>query len=245
MADIYIGISGFSYSEWRGIFYPPGLPDAEMLPYYAARFPTVELNNTAYRLPAVTTLQRWAAAVGPEFRFGVKARRTLTVAEEPDPALLRLFLSRIVELGAKLGPVLFQFPPARGAAEVDRLVAALAAATDFSQSLLNHCFVEMRNPALLQPGFFDFLAGQGLGICLNDQFLRPGDWPEPSGGAAYLRLRSAPYSAAQLEPILAKLEGWRSRGWDCYVYCRHERSAPALAELLQRLVAAQKTSKIY
>jgi uncharacterized protein YecE (DUF72 family) len=95
---IKVGSSGWSYPSWRPGFYPEGMPPAEFLGFYAARFDTVELNSTGYRLPSADQFRRWAEAVPDGFEFSVKF------------ALTRLdrvttFLERALALGDRLGPV--------------------------------------------------------------------------------------------------------------------------------------------
>src|SRR5215217_3505392 len=70
---LYVGTSGFSYKEWKGSFYPENISAGEMLSYYAARLPAVELNNTYYRLPPRSTVESWRAQVPENFQFSVKA----------------------------------------------------------------------------------------------------------------------------------------------------------------------------
>ena len=72
---VWIGTSGYNYPEWKGNFYPSDLPAAKMLPYYAERFPTVELNTTGYRLPAEEQFSRWAEQTPPAFRFALECLR--------------------------------------------------------------------------------------------------------------------------------------------------------------------------
>ena len=103
---VWIGCSGYSYKHWRGPFYPAGLPVARQLDYYVRYFPTVELNNTFYTLPAARTFERWRDAVPSGFCFAVKASRYLTHMKrliEPAEPLARLF-ERITLLGPALGP---------------------------------------------------------------------------------------------------------------------------------------------
>ena len=76
--EILAGTSGYSYKEWKGPFYPEKLPAKEMLAYYAERLPTVEINNTFYRLPKTDVLATWASQVPEGFRFVVKASRRIT-----------------------------------------------------------------------------------------------------------------------------------------------------------------------
>ena len=75
---IWIGTSGYNYPEWKGSFYPSDLPASKMLPYYASKFRTVEINYTFYRMPTSKIVNGWAAQVPPEFRFTLKAPKRIT-----------------------------------------------------------------------------------------------------------------------------------------------------------------------
>src|SRR3954471_5802060 len=75
---IWIGTSGYNYPEWKGSFYPPDLPASKMLPYYAARFPTVEINYTFYRMPNEKLVGGWAAQTPEPYRLTLKAPRRIT-----------------------------------------------------------------------------------------------------------------------------------------------------------------------
>jgi uncharacterized protein YecE (DUF72 family) len=111
---IWIGTSGYVYRHWRrGVFYPSGLKQRQELGYYASRFPTVELNNSFYRLPTPEMFDRWRDGTPDGFLFAVKASRYIShikrlkdVADE-----VALFVDRADRLGPKLGPILFQLPP--------------------------------------------------------------------------------------------------------------------------------------
>ena len=72
------GASGYSYKEWKGAFYPADIKPDAMLAWYSERLPTVEINNTFYRLPKAEVLENWAGATPPEFRFAIKASRRIT-----------------------------------------------------------------------------------------------------------------------------------------------------------------------
>src|SRR4029453_15600174 len=110
---ILVGTSGYNYPEWKGSFYPPDLPAAKMLPYYAERFSTVEINYTFYRMPTAKLVTGWAAQVPADFRFTLKAPRRIThhlkLRDAADPP--RAFLDAAAELGPRLGALLFQLPP--------------------------------------------------------------------------------------------------------------------------------------
>ena len=109
---MFAGTSGYSYKEWKGNFYPERLASTKMLQFYAERLPTVEINNTFYRLPKVNVLESWRQQVPDEFRFVLKASRHIThdrrlkEADEPTEYLLRT----VQTLGPQLGAILFQLP---------------------------------------------------------------------------------------------------------------------------------------
>src|SRR5829696_7998412 len=113
MMDFHIGTSGWSYKEWKGSFYSPQISADEMLPYYAARFSTVEVNNSFYRIPSDRVLASWAGQVPPHFRFVMKASRRITHNGrlKDEDGSLEYFLQAVNPLGERLGPTLFQLPP--------------------------------------------------------------------------------------------------------------------------------------
>src|SRR5439155_11917199 len=108
-----IGTSGWQYKHWRDTFYPPDVPGSRWLEYFAARFQTVEVNNTFYRLPQASTFRTWAERTPDDFVVAVKMSRYLTHVKrlkDPEEPVSR-FLERARCLGPKLGPVLLQLPP--------------------------------------------------------------------------------------------------------------------------------------
>src|SRR5437867_6092562 len=112
--NLWIGTSGFQYAEWKGNFYPEDLPAAKMLPFYAERFSTTEINYTFHRIPAPKTIDNWKAQTPEEFRFALKAPQKITHwSKLRDCAdTLEYFCKVATGLGERLGPVLFQLPPA-------------------------------------------------------------------------------------------------------------------------------------
>src|SRR5581483_4120562 len=109
---VLVGTSGYAYKEWKGAFYPEKLPADGMLRFYAGRLPTVEINNTFYRLPSERLLAGWADQVPPGFRFGLKASQRIThLSRLTDFEALEYFLRTANVLGERLGPTLFQLPP--------------------------------------------------------------------------------------------------------------------------------------
>ncbi|HTM00259.1 MAG TPA: DUF72 domain-containing protein, partial [Candidatus Omnitrophota bacterium] len=110
---IRAGTSGWSYKEWKGFFYPEKLAAKDMLRFYAGQFPTVEVNNTFYRMPNLATLEGWAAEVPDDFSFVLKASKRIThdkrLGDVADS--VEYLLRTAATLGPKLGPFLVQLPP--------------------------------------------------------------------------------------------------------------------------------------
>ena len=109
----WIGTSGFQYPEWRGVFYPEKLPASKMLPFYAERFPTTEINYTFRRTPSGKTIESWYELTPEQFAFSLKAPQRVThFAQLRNCAeALKYFFGVIQGLDNKLGPLLFQLPP--------------------------------------------------------------------------------------------------------------------------------------
>ena len=111
--NLWIGTSGFQYTEWKGNFYPEDLPTAKMLSFYAEQFATTEINYTFHRIPAQKTIENWKAQTPGRFRFALKAPQKITHwAKLRDCAnTLDYFCKVVIDLGERLGPLLFQLPP--------------------------------------------------------------------------------------------------------------------------------------
>ena len=110
---IYAGTSGYSYKEWKGVFYPEKISPKDMLADYASKLPAVEINNTFYKLPRKDVLETWAQQVPDDFRFVLKASRRITHdgrLKDVDDGVAYL-LRQLEALGDKRGPILFQTPP--------------------------------------------------------------------------------------------------------------------------------------
>ncbi len=232
---VLCGTSGFSYTEWRGRFYPPDLDAAEMLGFYASRLGTVEINNTFYQTPKADLLQRWASAVNPGFRFALKASRRISHVRRLKDASEEVgyFFYAAEALGEKLGPVLFQLPPfARKDAGVLREFFATLPKTA-------RAAFEFRHPSWFDDEVFGILSEHGAALCGGDS--DDGDRSPPFVATAkfgYLRLRAPSYDAASLgtwsERILAQPFD------EAYVYLKHEALGPAYAGFLEA-VASGKT----
>jgi len=223
------GASGYSFKEWKGPFYPADMKPDGMLAFYSARLPTVEINNTFYRMPKTEMLENWAQTAPAGFKFGIKASRRIThfAHLKPESADSVAFLYRALDaLGAKRGPVLFQLPPVMKK-NLERL-------TEFLKLLPegHGAAFEFRNETWFADDVYDALKAAGAALCLSE---REDNAPPPLVETApwgYVRLRLEAYSDADLEQWVHKLAAtaWR----ETYVYFMHEPTAPAYAQTLMR-----------
>jgi uncharacterized protein YecE (DUF72 family) len=228
------GTSGFSYKEWKGPFYPERLSNDDMLPYYAERLSTVEINNTFYRMPKREMLERWANAVPADFLFVLKASRRITHharLKESSFDSVEYLWSVASALGAHLGPILFQLPP-NFKKDVERLLAFMSALPEGMRAAF-----EFRSDSWFDEEVYEALRDGGHTLCLADnddssasQLVRTTDW-------GYLRLRRDDYTDASLQ---AWLDAINAQGWkECFVFFKHEdeAAAPRLAARLLELYA--------
>src|SRR5512142_2228626 len=161
------GASGYAFKAWQGDFYPEKIAAEAMLAWYAERLPTVEINNTFYRLPTADVLARWADATPATFRFAIKSSRRIThVARiDPDKAADPLaYLYRTLQaLGAKRGPVLFQLPPFLRH-DLPRLTAFLALLPADHRAAF-----EFRHESWFCDAAYAALASRGAVLCLSER----------------------------------------------------------------------------
>ena len=225
---ILAGASGYSFREWKGNFYPDKIKPEGMLEYYAAHLPTVEINNTFYRIPKTSVLEAWAASTPASFRFAIKASRRIThisrLKTESVAEPLGWLYTNLAALGAKRGPVLFQLPP-NFKKDLPRLAAFLQLLPkDHGASF------EFRNETWFADDVYDALKGAGAALCLSE---REDNAPPPFVETApwgYVRLRLQNYSDDELRRWAKRLEATSWREID--VYFMHEPTAPAYAKAL-------------
>lgn len=228
------GASGYSYKPWKGSFYPKDLPDADMLGFYAERLPTVEINNTFYRLPKASVLETWSARTPESFRFVLKASRRIThIQRLKDVGELTDHLFKTADtLGPKLGPILFQLPP--------YLKKDLERLRRFCDGVAQKRAIafEFRDDSWLEDDVFDTLRDHDAALCVADTEGGPAEGELPliaTASFGYLRLRRDDYDDAGLACWLARI---RAQPWStAYVFFKHEDegAAPRLAQRLMRL----------
>ncbi|MDB4912594.1 MAG: hypothetical protein JWM95_238 [Gemmatimonadetes bacterium] len=210
------GTSGYAFKEWKGTFYPGDVKDAGMLGYYCSRFPTVEINNTFYRLPKEQVLLDWAAQAPDDFKFSIKASQRIThfarlKAECSDTVE---YLMKVTSaLGEKLGPILFQLPP-NMKKDVERLRVFL------DMLPLDRKFtIEFRHDSWFEEEVYDLLRARDIAMCVIDQaeFSAP---LVPTASWGYVRLHRLDYDDAAIAGWSAKIA---AQPWgDAYVVMKHD-----------------------
>jgi uncharacterized protein YecE (DUF72 family) len=227
------GGSGYSFKEWKGSFYPEKINAEDMLTYYSERLPTVEINNTFYRMPKTTVLEHWVESTPEHFRFSIKASRRIThisrIKSESAAEPLGFLYRNLAALGDKRGPVLFQLPP--------NLKKDLPRLTEFL-SLLPQDHIaafEFRNETWFDDDVYAALQDAGASLCLSE---REDNAPPPLVETApwgYVRLRLDNYSDDELRRWSERLAG---TSWDAiHVYFMHEPTAPVYAKALMEFGA--------
>ncbi len=233
----WIGTSGYNYLEWRGSFYPATMPPAKMLPYYAARFPTVEINYTFYRLPTEVMLRGWAAATPPTFRLTLKAPRRITHDAKLQNCrpLVETFLATASTLHEKLGALLFQLPPT--------FKVALPVLDEFLSWLPDgtRAAFEFRHASWLVPEVFEHLKRHNAALCVaeSEKMATP---VVTTADFAYFRLRDEGYSAADLQRWAKRLREQQAACGDIFVYFKHEEAGkgPEFAREMMRLLGIER-----
>jgi uncharacterized protein YecE (DUF72 family) len=220
-----VGCSGWVYDDWRGIVYPADAPRASWFALYAERFDTVEINNTFYRLPQVSTVERWAQRAPAGFTYAVKVgqfgshRKKLRDAADWLPR----HLDRVRHLGSHLGPNVVQLPPRwhRDVARLDEFLQVAPTTVRWA--------VELRDPSWLHDDVFACLAAHDAALCVHD-LLADHPWVRTASWT-YLRFHGPDavadpyhgrYGPERLEPVVDRLRGWMAAGTDVWAYFNND-----------------------
>ncbi|MEZ4219753.1 MAG: DUF72 domain-containing protein [Polyangiaceae bacterium] len=232
---LYAGTSGYSYPAWKGFFYPAEAKTDALLRHYAARLPSVEINNTFYRMPRSSVVEGWRGQVPADFRFAMKASRRIThFAKLRDCAEpLSYLLQGLEALGPTLGVVLFQMPPQfqKDVAVLEEFVAALPSELPVA--------MEFRHRSWFDDAVYGLLGARRIALVGGDGET---DLPSlvPTANFGYLRLRLDEYDDAALDRWKARLE---EAGFDhAFVFFKHEERGPHYA--LQMLGAAPAAAAV-
>jgi uncharacterized protein YecE (DUF72 family) len=229
--ELYTGTSGWAYKEWKGPFYPETLKNDGMLAYYAEHLPTVEVNNTFYRMPAPSVLAKWREQVPASFRFVLKASQRITHQKRLKDCTdaLSFLVDGAAELGTTLGAFLFQLPP--------NLKKDAARLRDFLEVVPQGApsAFEFRHVSWFDDEVYRTLADRGASLCVAESG-EENDTPRvATADWGYLRLRRVEYDDA----ALADWCRWvRAQPWSrAYVFFKHEDAGtgPRLAARFREL----------
>ncbi len=248
----YIGTSGWAYREWRGKFYPKGLPQKDELKFLAEHLPTTEMNGTFYRIQQPTMYQKWLDASPDDFIFAVKGWRGVTHFKKLRDAgeNVETFLnSGVLSLGKQLGPILWQVPPSlKFDAEVlDSFFASLP--TDNDGIPLRYAF-EPRNASFATEEAYQVLEKHDVALVMADSAGKFPEFDQVTASFVYVRLHGSPrmyysnYSQEALEQWAGKMKPWLADGRDVYVYFDNTAAgwAPQNAEQLLRMTTDEDDS---
>ena len=230
--SIRIGIAGWNFPEWRGEFYPKGLPQKQELGYASRALRSIEINSTFYSHQKPASFAAWAAETPGDFRFSIKGHQLVTHLKrlkEVEVPLANFFASGVLALGDRLGPFVWQLPPNLGfdAARMETFFALLPQTPDALVALagkhdervkgepfletagvgpIRHA-VEVRHKGFAEPAFLALLRRYNIALVTADT----AEWPgmDVTADFAYLRLQGAPgedhYSEADLDLWAARL----------------------------------------
>jgi uncharacterized protein YecE (DUF72 family) len=219
-----VGIGGWIYPPWRGTFYPKGLRQADELTFASQTLSALEINATYHKLHGPEDFARWGAQTPPEFRFAVKASRLCTnrrVLAETGEAVTRFLGQGLVELGPRLGPILWQFMPTKKFERDDFARFLDLLPEEIGGRRLSHA-LEPRHISFVDEGFVDLCRARGAAICVSDHATYP-----------LIEARTADFSYARLMRLdealetgypLPNLDAWarrlraHARGGDLYAF---------------------------
>jgi uncharacterized protein YecE (DUF72 family) len=216
---IYCGIGGWTYEPWRGVFYPKGLPQARELSYAAERLTSIEVNGTFYRTQTPATFRKWASEVPDGFVFALKGPRYAVnrrVLAEAGDSIKRFLDSGPLELGDRLGPLLWQFTPTKkfDAADFGGFLELLP--KTFGGRRLRHV-VEVRHDSFKTPAFTALLRQFDMPVVFAEHATYPAI-ADVTGDFVYARLQKgdeklkAGYPPKALDAWAKRAQAWAQGG---------------------------------
>jgi uncharacterized protein YecE (DUF72 family) len=245
--SIRVGIGGWVFPPWRGTFYPPGLPQAKELAHASRHLTAIEINGTFYNSGRPDSFRKWRDETPEGFVFSLKGPRFVTHRTELASAgsALDLFFSRgVLELGPKLGPILWQFAPTKRFDEADFAAFLELLPKTAGNRKIRHV-IEARHASFAEPACADLLRRHGIALAMVDDAKYPG-FDAVTADFRYLRLRRCAedeptgYPADVLDEWAELLRRWSAEGTDCFLYFINGAKirAPAAAQaLIERLAA--------
>jgi uncharacterized protein YecE (DUF72 family) len=249
MAAIRVGIGGWVFAPWRGVFYPQGLPQARELHYASRALTSIEINGTFYGAQKPASFRKWHAETPDGFVFSVKGTRYATHRRdlsESRASVDRFFTTGVLELGEKLGPILWQFP-ATTRFDVANFTAFLKLLPHAIEGQRIRHVLEVQHPSFKTPDFTALLRAHKVAAALVDSEKHP-LFDEITADFVYARLRRTVateptgYPPAALDEWAARFREWAggADGRDCFVYFisgAKERAPGAAQAFIERVGA--------
>jgi uncharacterized protein YecE (DUF72 family) len=229
MNQCSIGTSGWVYEGWRGTFYPSAVPRKSWLSWYSSRFLTTEINGSFYRTPSLEAVTAWRDQTPDEFVFAWKASKFITHWKRLTDKCrnsVELMESRLIVLGPKAGPVLFQLPP-QFKADRERLANFVG----ILNKKWKYAF-EFRHPSWYDPPILKLLANHDLALCLSDHQDAPAPW-EVTARHVYVRGHGPAgnykgrYPKKTLERWSEGFVSWRRKRMTVYCYFDNDQKTAA------------------
>jgi len=236
MACLFIGTSGWTYSSWKGTFYPEDLPSRQYLEFYAKEFPTTEVNYSFYHLPRPSTYKKWAAQVPDTFIFALKASRFITHVKrlvEIEEAWAT-FVQNALELPSHLGPILLQFPSSFRCDRPKLANFLKSAQRPAPKSHLIRLAFEFRHESWFSEQTYSLLRRHKAALCIADSPRYPRR-DVVTADFVYLRfhgrtdLFASKYTDSELAEEAKQIRRYLRDGRDVYVYFNNDAFGHAVA----------------
>ena len=211
LGQIYVGVGGWNFAPWRGVFYPKGLPQAQELSYAGSHLTSIEINSTFYGSQKPQSFRKWASSVPEGFVFSVKGPRFTTnrrVLAEAGDSISRFLNSGVLELKDRLGPILWQFAPTKkfDAVDFEKFLELLPMKADGRR--VRHV-VEVRHPSFRTPDFIALLRRFNVPVVFTDHVTYP-SMADMTGDFVYARLQKGDDSIPTAYPA-KELDAWARR----------------------------------
>src|SRR3984957_239221 len=219
LGHIYVGIGGWTFEPWRGVFYPKGLAHTKELAYASERLTSIEVNGTFYRSQTPATFRKWASEVTPDFVFALKGPRFAVnrrVLKEAGDSIKRFLDSGVTELGSHLGPLLWQFAPTKkfDAADFGGFLELLP--DQYNGHAIRHV-IEVRHDSFSTPEFTNLLRRFKMPVVFTDHARYP-NIADTTGDFVYARLQRGQdmivtaYPPRDIGEWAPRLQSWADGG---------------------------------
>jgi uncharacterized protein YecE (DUF72 family) len=228
---LHVGTSGYVFDQWKGVFYPEGLPPRRWLGYYASVLSSVEINYTFRRIPSEDVVARWRDETPPHFRFTLKAHQRITHYKrlEGTQEHVAELVKAVAPLGDRLGTILFQLPPnlKYDPGRLGRFLDELPPGPRYA--------MEFRHESWSVPAVGEALAAHGVAVCGADTDAATLGQIPVTAGHVYLRLRKEAYSGRAITAWRRQIRPLLAEGRDVFCYFKHEDGGkgPVWAQALQ------------